>query len=71
MYLILIAMWLLALRNLWHDLHMFKYILELGVENKKTSWEKTVLIIWSQIHGKMALLVCKITLKNIIIQIWF
>ena len=31
----LIATQFLALRNLWHNLHMFKDILELQVENKK------------------------------------
>ena len=49
---------------------MFKDILELGVENKKKltkknkkkiNKKKTVLIIWSQIRGKIALIVYKST----------
>ena len=43
----------------------------LSRERQKKSLEKTVLIIWSQICEKMALVVCKITYKNIIFQVIF
>ena len=54
---------------LTRNLHMFQDILEPKVENKNLSLEKTVLIIWSQILGKMALtwphkIITKIFLKS-------
>ena len=52
----------LALHNLWRQIH----ILEFGLENKKKYLEKTVLVIWSQTCGKIARIVCKITLKKIV-----
>ena len=36
----------------------------------KKSFEKNVLLMWSQICGKMALIVRKITLKNKLFKIW-
>ena len=57
----LIATLFLALGNLWHNLHMFQDILELRVENKTKKLGNTFLIIWLQICGKMAWIVCKIT----------
>ena len=48
---------------------MFQDILELRVENKQKSLGKTVMIMWSHICGKMALIVCKITSPQIISKI--
>ena len=46
---------------------MFLDILKLRVENKtKTFLEETVLIMWSHFFVKIALIVRKVTLKNII-----
>ena len=44
----------LALHHLWRKIHMFLDILEFRVENKIKSLTKTVLVMWSQICGKVA-----------------
>ena len=49
---------------------MFLDILKLGVENKKKSLRKTVLVIRPQSFEKMPYIVCKIGLKKIISKIW-
>ena len=51
----------LALHNLWCQIHMFQDILEFRVDKKKKYLEKTVLVIWSQTCGKMAEIVRKVT----------
>ena len=51
----------LALHNLWRQIHMFQDIQEFRVENSKKYWGKTV---WSHICGKMALNIHKITYTN-------
>ena len=43
----------------------------MGREQKRKFRKKTVVIIWSQICRKMALIVCKITLKNIFVKFDF
>ena len=55
----------LALRNLWHSLHMFLDILNLRRER-----EKNIFIMWSQVYGKSALIVWQITSANKISKIW-
>ena len=54
----------MALRNFTRNLRMFLESFELGVQNKNNSLGKTVLKMWSQICGKIAMLVHKITLKK-------
>ena len=47
----------MQLRILWHNLHMFLYILELEIENWKNYLVKTVLKLWSKKFTKMAFVV--------------
>ena len=47
---------------------MFLDILEFKVECKKNICKK-VLVKWSQTYGKMALIVCKVTLKKLVCKI--
>ena len=47
---------------------MFLDTMEPSTENKNSSLEKTVLIIWTQICGKIAEIVHKMTLKKIIVK---
>ena len=51
----------MALRNFTQNLRMFLDSFELSIENKKNSLEKTVLEIWSQICGGIAMLIHKVT----------
>ena len=43
---------------------MFLDILEFRVENKIKKWKKTVLVMWSQTCGIMAIIVCKVASKK-------
>ena len=45
----------LALNNLWRQIHMFLNMLEFKVENKEKLFrKKNVLVMWSQTCGNMA-----------------
>ena len=55
----------MALRNFTRNLHIFLDNFELPIENKKNSLGKTVLELWSQICGQIAMEINKVTLKKI------
>ena len=52
----------MVLRNFTRNLHMFLDSFELSIENNKINVGKTVLNMWSQICGRIAMLIHKVTL---------
>ena len=54
---------IVALRNFTRNLRIFLDSSEIWIENKKNSLGKNVLKIWSQICGKISMLVHKVTMK--------
>ena len=52
-----------GVRNFTHKLRMFLDSFELGIK-EKNKIKKTILKMWSQISGKIVMLVHKVTLKQ-------